>query len=41
MSRDGRTPGEVQIGLAWYTREAWERLGELAAERWPCPDRFA
>lgn len=26
------TGNSAEIGLAWYTREAWQRLRELAAD---------
>jgi hypothetical protein len=35
MSRRQHQPpaeGAAEIGLAWYTREAWQRLRELAAD---------
>jgi hypothetical protein len=28
-----RVASDAQLGLAWYTREGWERLRELAADR--------
>lgn len=31
----------MQIGFAWYTRETWERLRELADDREPLDDSFA
>jgi hypothetical protein len=31
---------EAQLGLAWYTRAAWERLRELAADKDALDDSF-
>jgi hypothetical protein len=33
MRQDRGGGGVVQVGVVWYTREAWERLGELAEDR--------
>ncbi|HVA19430.1 MAG TPA: hypothetical protein VMU55_04580 [Solirubrobacteraceae bacterium] len=32
--------GQLQLGLAWYTREGWERLRELASDRDALDDTF-
>ena len=32
--------GGAQIGIAWYSREAWERLRETAADRDQLDDSF-
>jgi hypothetical protein len=33
-------PSDAQLGLAWYTREGWGRLRELAADRDALDDTF-
>ena len=31
---------DAQLGLAWYTREAWKRLREVADDRDALDDTF-
>jgi hypothetical protein len=33
-------PGDAQIAFAWYTREQWERLAHVAADRDQLDDTF-
>ena len=33
-------PSDAQLGLAWYTREGWKRLRELADDRDALDDTF-
>jgi hypothetical protein len=33
-------PADAEVGLAWYTREGWERLRELAVDRDQLDDSF-
>ena len=41
MRRDrGRLSNDGQIGLAWYSREAWERLRAIADDREKLDDSF-
>src|ERR1700683_4250935 len=44
MTRTGReeikVSSDAQLGLAWYTREAWARLREIATDRDALDDRF-
>lgn len=35
-----RVASDAQLGLAWYTREAWERLRELADDREALDETF-
>jgi hypothetical protein len=36
----GRLSNDAQIGLAWSSREAWERLREIADDRAKLDDSF-
>jgi hypothetical protein len=35
-----RLSNDAQIGLAWYSREAWERLRAIADDREQLDDSF-
>jgi hypothetical protein len=40
VPRDRRAAGEMQLGVAWYTRETWAQLRELADDRDALDDTF-
>jgi hypothetical protein len=40
MPRDRRAVGDLQLGFAWYTRETWAQLCQLADDRDALDDTF-